>query len=152
MTGWDEHAGTRFGFHLFRAQRAMQRAIDAALRPLGATARLVGVLEQVRRHPGLSAAGLARALQITPQSIAPVIGELQARGLVAGSEHPGRRASASFAVTAAGDAFLEQGSRLMDAAQARLLDGFSSRERAEIMRLLDRAHANALALERDGLG
>lgn len=73
---------------LWQAHHAVERALDACLEDLGLNTTLVGVLSAVVHGPGQSAADLARALNVRPQSIAPVVARLEGELLIERTAHP----------------------------------------------------------------
>jgi DNA-binding MarR family transcriptional regulator len=67
--------------------RAVERAAEAWLAPLGLTAATVRIMRLLYHQPGQSAAGLARRLGLAPQSIGPVITAATERGLLERRPH-----------------------------------------------------------------
>jgi DNA-binding MarR family transcriptional regulator len=76
------------GAAIWRAQRAVERAVDARLAPLGLSAPAVRVMRLLAHEPGQSAADLARRLGQAPQSVALTIERAGQEGLLERRPHP----------------------------------------------------------------
>lgn len=76
------------GAAVWRAQRAVERAVDARLAPLGLSAPAVRVMRLLAHEPGQSAADLARRLGQAPQSVALTIERAGQDGLLERRPHP----------------------------------------------------------------
>ncbi len=81
-------APAELGAAIWRAQRAVERAAEAWLAPLGMSAATVRIMRLLYHQPGQSAADLARRLGLAPQSIGPVIAAATERGLLERRPHP----------------------------------------------------------------
>lgn len=75
-------SGDRIGVHLKAAERAMMAAKTAALRPLGLTVPQYAALHTVVAGPGSSSAQVARACQVSPQTMGAVLAALAERGMI----------------------------------------------------------------------
>lgn len=76
------------GATIWRAQRAIERGVDAWLAPLDLPTPAFRVLRLLHHEPGQSAADLARRLGFAPQSVAPAISQAEQAGLVERRPHP----------------------------------------------------------------
>jgi DNA-binding MarR family transcriptional regulator len=63
-------------------------------------------LAVVNRYSGLSSAELARHFFVTPQTIGPILAQLEKRDLLVREENPENRRLLSISLTAAGHALL----------------------------------------------
>lgn len=81
-------APAELGSAIWRAQRAVERAAEAWLAPLGMSAATVRIMRLLYHQPGQSAADLARRLGLAPQSTGPVIAAATERGLLERRPHP----------------------------------------------------------------
>ena len=73
---------------LWKAQLTTEKALEGALRPLDLTPSQFGALMFLELEGPLSAADLARRLEIRPQSVAAGLTGLERRGLVSRTAHP----------------------------------------------------------------
>ncbi|MER5640717.1 MarR family transcriptional regulator [Kitasatospora sp. NPDC002227] len=72
----------RLGLGLKQAEQALIAAKTEALRELDLTVPQYAVLLQLAERPGMSGAQLARGAAVTPQTMAGVLANLEAKGLV----------------------------------------------------------------------
>jgi DNA-binding MarR family transcriptional regulator len=120
---------------LVRTLRQAQTAGDLTLPESSALARL-------DRGGATSAADLARAEQISPQSLGATLADLDARGLIARTPDPADGRRAVVAITAAGRrALIDRRNGRVELLARGLADGFTTAE-------LDRLLATAPLLER----
>ncbi|GAA4843854.1 MarR family winged helix-turn-helix transcriptional regulator [Kitasatospora terrestris] len=75
-------SGLRLGLALKLAEQAMMAAKAEALRELELTVPQYAVLLQLSEKPGMSGAQLARGAAVTPQTMAGVLANLEAKGLI----------------------------------------------------------------------
>lgn len=140
----------RVGLHIKRVEQELMAAKHAALRPLGLTVPQYAALYTLDDQPGLSAAALARACLVTPQTIATVLANLEAKGLITRQAHPWHRKVAEVHLTDDGRRLLARADAKAVAIERRIADGFSPGERALLIDLLARASGQlALAPEQD---
>ena len=78
----------RSGYLLRQAWRALEGAMEIALRPHGLTPPQYGVLTVLAREPGASGADLARAVHTTPQAMNGVLATLERQALIERRAHP----------------------------------------------------------------
>lgn len=86
----DEH----LEYRLLRLGERLRKRFDAALQSHGLTARQFSVLAVLAHRPGVTSAELARTVLTSPQGMAPVIEQLESRGLIAPRARRGRGAPA----------------------------------------------------------
>jgi DNA-binding MarR family transcriptional regulator len=129
----------RLGLHIKRVEQELMAAKHAALRPLGLTVPQYVALYTLDDQPGLSAAALARACLVTPQTIATVLANLEAKGLITRQPHPWHRKVVEVRLTQDGRGLLAEADAKAVAIERRIADGFSPEERALLIDLLARA-------------
>lgn len=76
------------GYLLRQAYRALEGAMEIALRPHRLTAAQYGVLTVLAREPGASGADLARAVHTSPQAMNGVLATLERETLIERRPHP----------------------------------------------------------------
>lgn len=92
---------------VIRAARQAARLLTAALKSHGLTPVEFGVLAQLAAADGaMTQAEVARLTEIRPQSVSPVIDDLDRRGLLVREGVRGRGRSGRLVLTADGDALL----------------------------------------------
>ncbi|MFV0252068.1 MAG: MarR family winged helix-turn-helix transcriptional regulator [Beutenbergiaceae bacterium] len=73
---------SRVGTYLKAAEQALMATKTRALRPFGLTVPQYIALTSLYYLPGQSAAQLARTALLTPQTMATILGNLEAKGLI----------------------------------------------------------------------
>ncbi|MEV0201832.1 MarR family transcriptional regulator [Nonomuraea sp. NPDC050691] len=128
----------RLGFHVKRAEQALNAAKNAALRPAGLTVPQYAALLHLAENPGISAAALARACGVTPPTMNTVLRNLQEQGLIERTPHEWHKNILETRLTA-------KGAQVMAAADANavrvergLAGAFSDEERETLIALLAR--------------
>lgn len=121
---------------MVRVARLVGQRMTDRLAPDGLTPIQFGVLAQLALEPELTQADLARAVLVRPQSIAPLLDGLEARGLIlrAGDRARGRRNPVRLT---------DEGRRVLDSVRGVALStndltdaGLTMQESAELNRLL----------------
>ncbi|WP_411129983.1 MarR family winged helix-turn-helix transcriptional regulator [Streptomyces sp. x-19] len=123
-----------FGLALRRAQHLLAQRIDEVLRPLDLNLGLWRVLHEAERHPGASAAELARASFHTPQTLSGLLRRLEDRGLV--ERTTGRGRIVENHLTTMGHDVLTTATQHVEEIVTATLTGFSPAERAHLRQLL----------------
>jgi DNA-binding MarR family transcriptional regulator len=129
----------RLGLHIKRVEQELMAAKHAALRPLGLTVPQYVVLYTLVGQPGISAAALARACLVTPQTIATVLANLEVKALITRRPHPWHRKVAEVQLTDSGRQVLEKADAEAVAIERELAAGYTPQERAQLIELLARA-------------
>lgn len=100
--------------------RLVERRMQAVLAEQEITAGQFMALSHLAAHPGINRAELARALQITPQAVSGLVGQLADRGLLdRTASQPGHPISLSL--TLAGEETVRQADALVEALSRQLL-------------------------------
>ncbi|MFC5664797.1 MarR family winged helix-turn-helix transcriptional regulator [Kitasatospora misakiensis] len=135
----------RLGLHIKRVEQELMAAKHAALRPLGLTVPQYVALYTLDDRPGLSAAALARACLVTPQTVATVLANLEAKELVTRRPHPWHRKVTEVHLTDEGRRLLALADAEAVAVERRIADGFNPEERDRLIELLGRVSAHLAA-------
>jgi DNA-binding MarR family transcriptional regulator len=136
------------GRELWQTEIAVDRALDAALAPVGLSTTLLGVLSWLAREPGLSAADLARRSGVRPQSVARAVARLEALGLTTRSPHPIHGKALQIRLTDAGWKAFEQGSTRLAAFERELAQDLSEADRRRMRAQLAALRSRADSLHR----
>jgi DNA-binding MarR family transcriptional regulator len=104
------------------------------------------VLAHLQRNKGVTQVQLAELSEIDPMTLVRVIDRMEAEQWVSREPHPTDRRARCLVLKPAATPILQQMWRLADRARAEALAGFSADEKAQLMNLLERAHANLSAL------
>lgn len=78
----------RVGYLLWQTAHLVSRQMTSALAPFDLTPAQFGALVHTGREPGVSAAELARRINVTPQSVQTALGPLIERSWVERRPHP----------------------------------------------------------------
>jgi DNA-binding MarR family transcriptional regulator len=132
------------GYLLKHASSALRTAMDAALMPLNLTVSQYSCLEQLRQHPGLSNAELARGLFVSRQSTNLVLRGLQERGLLHRPDTVDEGRARPTELTREGTALLREASRAVRAVEQRMVAPLTPAARRQLVEALT-ACARAVA-------
>lgn len=134
----------RLGAHLKRVEQELMTAKHAAVKPAGLTVPQYAALLVLTEQPGISAAALARACLVTPQTMTTILQNLLSLGLVERTPHPVHRNVLETRLTGTGAAAVDRADVRAVAVERRLADEFTAEERATLVALLGRC-STALA-------
>ena len=135
----------RSGYLLRQAWRALEGAMEIALRPYGLSPPQYGVLTVLAREPGASGADLARAVHTTPQAMNGVLATLEREALIERRPHPTHGRILQATLTSEGQRRLEAANPSIRALERATERDLSSDEVATVKTWLA---ATALRLER----
>ncbi len=127
---------TTVPYVIVRLAPVLLQAFADAMAREGLTPRLFGILVQFAQGRPTTAAAIARALEVTPQSVGPHIDTLVAQGLITRTPRPGRGRPNELRLTAEGSATLERAMGIADAEQERVLGHMTSGERRVMLEQL----------------
>ncbi len=122
----------RSGYLLRQAWRALEGAMEIALRPHGLNPPQYGVLTVLAREPGASGADLARAVHTTPQAMNGVLATLEREGLIERRPHPTHGRILQATLTSEGQRRLEGANPSIRALERATERGWSSDEIATV--------------------
>jgi DNA-binding MarR family transcriptional regulator len=134
-----EYAGQLF----FRLWRASHTRIAEALKSLGLTPALFGLLNVLGARKGAIQQELGAVMGIDPSTMVALIDELEAAGLARRRPRPSDRRAREVAITPKGRRTLERARRLATDVEDEVLRGLSAAERRDLLALLRRALSSA---------
>lgn len=130
------------GFLADRAARMFLRTLGRLLRSVGTTTAQLPTLLMLERDGPLLQRDLARHSPIGQPAMAAVLSRLEEEDLIVRRKHGSDGRAALVQLTAKGRDAVAQALPAIERANERALAGFSPRERAELVRLLQRMNAN----------
>lgn len=125
-------------FAVWRTERAVSRVVDQNLRKLPVTTTQLGCCVTIAENGPTSAAEIARAFRVSPQSIVSAFAKLEEGGWVRRLPHPSHRRIVLFDLTAAGVELVTEGRRGMGAASVHVASGLDPDEQATLAALLQK--------------
>src|SRR6266545_8076198 len=134
-----EFAGQLF----FRLWRASHTHVTEALRSIGLTPALFGVLNVLGAREGAIQQEVGSAMGIDPSTMVSLIDELEGAGLAKRRPHPNDRRARQVSITPKGRRLLERARTVAFEAEDDVLGGLTAAERRELLRLLRRAFSSA---------
>ena len=134
-----EFAGQLF----FRLWRASHTRIADALKSVGLTPALFGLLNVLGAREGAIQQELSSAMGIDPSTMVSLIDELEKAGLAKRRPHPTDRRAREVAITPKGRRVLERGRGLANQVDDDVLQGLTAAERRQLLTLLRRALRSA---------
>jgi DNA-binding MarR family transcriptional regulator len=140
----DEHAVAEFAGQLFfRLWRASHTRTAEALKSVGLTPALFGVLNVLGAREGAIQQQLSSDMGIDPSTMVTLIDELESAGLAERRRRPGDRRAWEVAITPKGRRTLERGRQLAAHVEDDVLEGLNAAERRQLVGLLRSALASA---------
>src|SRR5690348_9724370 len=118
----------RSGYLLRQAWRALEGAMEIALRPHGLTPAQYGVMTVLAREPGASGADLARAVHTSPQAMNGVLATLEREALIERRPHPTHGRILQATLTSEGQRRLRAANPSIRALEREIERNFSSGE------------------------
>jgi DNA-binding MarR family transcriptional regulator len=123
---------------LKRAEQAMVRTKNTALKAVGITLAQYVALGELERKPGITAATLARACMVSPQAMMILLKSMEQQGLVTRAVHPRHQNVLELHMTDVGCEALDAGRERVDPIERRVLQAFSAKDLAALRGLLAR--------------
>ena len=130
-----EFAGQLF----FRLWRASHTRVAEALQSIGLTPALFGLLNLLGAHEGAIQQELGSAMGIDPSTMVSLIDELERAGLAKRRPCERDRRAREVVITPKGRRTLERGRQLAAQVEDDVLQGLTTGERRELIKLLRRA-------------
>jgi DNA-binding MarR family transcriptional regulator len=128
----------RLGGHIKRVEQELMAAKSAAVKESGLTVPQYAALLVLWENPGISAAGLARGCQVTPQTMTTILQNLEAQGLIERTQHPWHRNVMEIRLTEAGEKAFNKADAKAVPLERRLAAAFSPEEYQTLVKLLAR--------------
>jgi DNA-binding MarR family transcriptional regulator len=114
---------------LKQVELAVRGRVDAAAAALGLTMPKFVAMSVLARHPGMTAADLARRSFVRPQSMAAVVTSLESLGFISRSQDPADRRNHRLTLTAEGSRLVVELSLLVRDIEDVMLADFTEAER-----------------------
>lgn len=114
---------------LKQVELAVRGRVDAAAAELGLTMPKFVAMSVLARHPGMTAADLARRSFVRPQSMAAVVTSLESLGFISRSQDPADRRNHRLTLTTEGSRLVVELSHLVHEIEEMMLADFTEAER-----------------------
>lgn len=134
------------GFLLKDVTRLYTRRFEERAQALSLTLPQCKALTYLARNEGVSQKRLAELIEIDPMSLVRILDRMEADGWVERRADPQDRRARCLVVTEQARPIIGLIWEIVAETRAEALAGLEEAERAHLMRLLDRVHANLLAL------
>jgi len=141
VAAFEAELASRLGSFIKRAEQALMAEKTRVLRDHGLTVAQYSALMLLRYVPEASAAQLARACLVTPQTMATILGNLEQKRLVTREPSALHQRVLSTRLTATGRAVVLAADRAAKNVEQHLSGQFSAGEGQQLKDLLDRAVA-----------
>jgi len=128
------NTGESLGILTRRFFYAMRTLAEEALPPTGFSMPQFGVMMWLRRHPGESAADLARRAFVTPQTMGEILAALEEAGHIRRSPAEGRKIA--IKLTRRGEAALDICNTALKSVEGRMFAPLGTRDREKLGELL----------------
>ncbi|TDZ98168.1 Transcriptional regulator SlyA [Mycobacteroides salmoniphilum] len=136
MADMDQQEWQPLGALVYRVSAALRSEIAEALAPLNLPFPQYVCMRVLSKNPGWSNADLARATDVTPQSMNTVLQALQDAGLVSRPDTVDTGRARPAQLSRSGAALLKQADVLAQEAEERLLSGISAQQRGDLFQTL----------------
>lgn len=120
------------GYLVVRVAAALEHSFTEVVAAEGLTVRQFGILALLSSDTTMTAADIARRIDVTPQSVGPQIDTLVSRGFVQRGPHPGRGRPVAVQMTASGRQVFARAARLAREEQQRTTGHLSNTEREQL--------------------
>ncbi|WP_158890260.1 MarR family winged helix-turn-helix transcriptional regulator [Amycolatopsis anabasis] len=131
-------AEERLGYHVKRVEQELMAVKQVALKPSGLTVPQYTALAILSQHSGASTSALARFALVTPQTMATIMANLEAKGLVVKQPDPYHLNSQQIELTAAGRKVLAKADTAAVEIERAIDDAYTAREKETLVELLAR--------------
>lgn len=134
-----------FGFLIKNLERLYTRRFEALAQQRSLTLPQCKALYFLARNQGISQKRLAELAEIEPMTLVRILDRMEADGWIERRPDPVDRRARSLCITAGAAPVLEQMEKLSAQMRSEALHGLSADERVQLMKLLERVHANISA-------
>ncbi|WP_020667250.1 MarR family winged helix-turn-helix transcriptional regulator [Amycolatopsis nigrescens] len=131
-------AEDRLGYHVKRVEQELMAVKHVAIKPSGLTVPQYTALAILSQHPGASTSALARFALVTPQTMATIMANLDAKGLIVKVPDPYHLNSQQIELTAAGRKVLGTADDAAVKVERAIGEAFTAQERDTLVDLLAR--------------
>jgi len=139
MAALDAEVASRLGNVIKATEQALTTVKAGALREFDLTVPQYSAMVVLSFVPGASGAQLARICAVTPQTMATVLSNLEAKGLIQRTPSSVHQKVLVTKLTRSGQALVRKADAKAKAIESRLNDAFDDDERATLTALLERA-------------
>ncbi len=136
----------QLGFLLKDVSRRYTRRFEERAQRFALTLPQCRVLILLQGNEGVSQKRLAELAELDPMTLVRILDRMETDGWVQRRFDPADRRAHTIWLTAAAGTVLEQIWQLIGETRAEMLQGLSGEERAQLVALLERVHANLNAL------
>jgi MarR family transcriptional regulator, transcriptional regulator for hemolysin len=136
-----------FGFLLKDVGRLYTRRFEERAHALALTLPQCKALAFLAKNEGVSQKRLAELIEVDPMSLVRMLDRMQADGWVERRSDPEDRRARCLCLTEKAKPLVDEIWRLAAETRAETLQGLATQEREVLMELLERLHANLLALK-----
>jgi MarR family transcriptional regulator for hemolysin len=136
-----------FGFLLKDVSRLYTRRFEERAHALALTLPQCKALAFLAKNEGVSQKRLAELIEVDPMSLVRMLDRMQADGWVERRSDPEDRRARCLFLTEKAKPLVDEIWRLAAETRAETLQGLATQEREVLMELLERLHANLLALK-----
>ncbi|HWK19836.1 MAG TPA: MarR family transcriptional regulator [Microbacteriaceae bacterium] len=126
-----------FLYLLKRAELAAKKRLEEVLEPFDITAVQYAALTSLERHPGLTAAALARHSFVTAQTTAQLVRGLESLGLIVREPDPNSKRQVLLALSPAGRALLDEIRGPVEAIERRMTASIDSAQLEQLLAVLE---------------
>ncbi len=127
---------------MFHATRRREMAFDEALADVGLNMNRLRTLSVIQKLDGCTMKDLARLTAIDRTTLTRAVDQLVEQGLVERSTPAGDRRKVQMCLSAEGEAFYREASKLNTEFNRRALSGISQRQQVEMLQVLNRVIRN----------
>lgn len=135
-------APTNLLYLLKQVELAVRSLLEDIAAAHGITALQYTSLSVLERHPGITAAELARNSFVRPQSMAQMLDGLEARGMVSREPDPSSRRQYLLLLTESGQSLLDAMREPVTQLEELMIEGWSPEQRAQFADLLHSGRHN----------
>lgn len=126
-----------FLYLLKRAELAAKKRLEEVLEPFDITAVQYAALTSLERHPGLTAAALARHSFVTAQTTAQLVRGLESLGLIVREPDPKSKRQVLLALSPAGEALLDEIRGPVQAIERRMTASIDAAQLKQLLGILE---------------
>lgn len=141
-----------FGFLLKDVTRRYVLRFEQHARGISLTLMQCKVLVQLEKSEGASQARLAELTELEPMTIVRILDRMEADKLLERRPDPADRRARRLYLTKKAKPLLQEIERLVEATRAEMFAGIGKADRDTLMRVLQRVHENACALDDESPG
>lgn len=131
-----------FGFLIKTLEQLYRKRFEALAQERSLTLPQCKALYLLARNEGISQKRLAELAEIEPMTLVRILDRMEADGWMERRPDPVDRRARTLYITAGATPVLEQIDKFSAQMRAEALHGLSADERAQLLKLLERVHAN----------